>query len=140
MFELWKKTRELGRISKFYDKEIKKAKKERKSSREVDDLIAEAMLETELIEEEISGLVSQHLLRKARQLFLPVPQFEEKGIWEQGRNMGHWYLTPNGITKIRGLIREETTARRKAFLEWASPLTGIIAATTGLLAVIFAMT
>jgi len=98
------------------------------------------MLETEMIEEEISLLVSNHLQGKARQLFLPVPQSGEEGMWEQGRNMGHWYLTPNGITRIKGLIREEKAARRKAFLEWASPLTGIIAATTGLLAVIFAMT
>ncbi|MBA7641093.1 hypothetical protein ES703_48765 [subsurface metagenome] len=140
MFELWRKTRELDRVTKFHDRKIKKARREKKSSDEVEFLIADAAFETEMIEEEMSSIVTNRLHRKARHLFLPVPKFEEKGMWEQGRNMGHWYLTPNGITKIRGLIREETAARRKAVLEWVAPFVGIIGAITGLLAVIFAMT
>lgn len=140
MFELWRKNRELDRVTKLHDKVIRKAVKEKKSSEEIEALISGRMAETDYIGEEIKALVSSKLIRKAESLFLPVPDFRESGMWEEGDLIRRWYLTPSGITKVRGLIREETAARRKAFLEWASPLTGVIAATTGLLAVIFAMT
>ncbi|OGO05678.1 MAG: hypothetical protein A2Z76_04615 [Chloroflexi bacterium RBG_13_56_8b] len=140
MFALWKKNRELDRVTRLHSKAIKKAIKEKKSSEEIEALRSEMFADIDPIDEEIKALVSGKLIRKAESLFLPIPSLSESGIWRHGEFVGHWYLSSSGITKVRGLIREETAARRKAFLEWASPLTGIIAATTGLLAVIFAMT
>jgi len=135
MFELWKKNRELAKINKLYDVKLKLAKKEKKSPDEIETLKYGLMVDIELIEDEINQLVTAHLLEKARQLFLPT-----SADLRQGNMTGLYYLTPNGIMTLRNRIREETAARRKAFLEWTSPIVGIIGATTGLLAVIFAMT
>jgi hypothetical protein len=127
-------------VAKLHDNVIRNAVKEKKPSEEIEALISERMVETGYIDEEIKVLVSNKLRRKAEGLFLPVPGFGEGGMWETGDFSNLLYLTPSGITKLRGIIREETAARRKAVLEWVTPLVGIIGATTGLLAVIFTMT
>jgi len=140
MSELQRKRRELDKISKFYATEIRRAKTENKSSDEIDKLVDEFFAETYVIEEEIKALISRGWERKAERLFLPIPPHDEEDMWEVGDVTRRYYLTPAGITKLRGLIREETAARRKAVLEWVTPLVGIIGAITGLLAVVFAMT
>lgn len=140
MFELWRKSRELNKISKYYDAAIKEAMKEKKSPDEIDKLVDEFFAETYVIEEEIKALISRSWERKAERLFLPIPPHHEEDMWEVGDVTRRYYLTPAGITKLRGLIREEKAARRKAVLEWVTPLVGIIGAITGLLAVVFAMT
>ena len=146
MFELWRKNRELHRVQRYYDTEIKKAKKEHKSSDEIDNLKTGLQADTYFIEEEINSLVTNQLVEKAHRLFLPVPTYDYDknemfdSIWERGTMTGRSYLTPNGIMTLRNLIREETAARRKAILEWVAPFIGIIGAITGLLAVILAMT
>ena len=140
MFELWRKRKEVSRLNRFFDAEIKKAKEEKRSSDEIDTLRKGLMADIEYIEEEIKILISQSLVRKAERLFLPVPSYYEANIWGSGNITGRWYLKPGGITELRSIIREETAARRKAFLEWINPFIGIIGATTGLLAVIITMT
>jgi len=140
MFELWRKRRELDKMNKLYGTEIRKARKEKKSSDEIDNLKYGLQVDTYFVEEEMNRLVTNHLVAKAQRLFLPVPAHDEEYMWERGNATGYWYLTPNGIMKLRNLIREETAARRRAFLDWTSPLIGVIGATTGLLAIILTMT
>lgn len=140
MFELLKKRRELSKLNRFFDAEMKKAKEEKKSSDAIDTLRKSIMADIEYIEEEIKILISQSLVRKAERLLLPVPSYYDSNIWVSGNVTGRWFLKPGGITELRSIIREETSARRKAFLEWINPFIGIIGATTGLLAVIITMT
>ncbi len=135
MFELWRKRRQLVKSNKLYRTELEKARKEKKSPDEIESLKYGLEADIEFIEEEINRLVTEHLIEKARKLFLST-----SAEGKRGNLTGLFYLTPNGIAIIRSRIREETAARRKAFLEWASPIVGIIGAITGLLAVIFAMT
>ncbi len=136
MFELWRKTRKLDKTRKFYDTEIRKAKKEKRSPDKIDELVSEMFVEEELLEEEVKLLVTHHWVRKAEKLFLPVPSLGEDHMWEKGNLISRWYLTNKGITTLRNLIREEIAARHKVFLEWANPLIGIIGAITGLLGVL----
>jgi hypothetical protein len=140
MFELWRKRRELDKITKFCDNKIRKAKREGKSSDEINELLSERFAESDYIEEEINSIVTTHLVRKAQRLFLPVLAYGDDDVWERGDFTGLRYLKPGGVMKLRNLIREETAARRKAVLEWVTPFIGIIGAMTGLLAVILSMT
>jgi len=136
MFEIWKLNRKIDKIHKLYSTEIEGAKGKGRSQNELNKIIHEFATEKFRIEEEIRSLVTRHLIRKASQLFLPVPEMDDPKMWVQGET-GHWLLTENGIVKLRNRIREETSARRRAVLEWVSPLIGIIGAITGLLAVVF---
>ena len=135
MFELWRKSRQLAKANKSYDAEIEKARKEKKSSDEIASLEYGLEWDIRFIEEQIKVLVSRNLVKKAESLLLPV-----SAEWKKGEMTGLHYLTPNGIMKLRNLIREEKAAQRKAVLEWVGPFIGIIGAVTGLLAVILTMT
>jgi hypothetical protein len=140
MSELKKKQKELDKVRKSYDAAIRQAKREKKSHDEIEELIQELWGDVQVAEEEVKIAMSREWVRKAEKMFLPVPSRNEKGMWEQSIFPNTSYLTPAGITKLRNLIREETTARRKAVLELVTPLTGIIGVTTGLIAVILTTT
>jgi len=125
MFELQKKQRESNRINSLYSKLIQKAKKEHKTENEIEGLISEMFSETGVIEEEIKYLLSRKWVQKAEKLFLPVPSYNEL-FWERGNYTRYRFLTPDGITKIRSLVRDEMSAQRKMISEWIIPTVGVI--------------
>lgn len=91
--------------------------------------------------------LTRKLERKAERLLLPFPRrpFEDplhairlSGTpedWEEGPG-GRWFLTPEGFTRVRRLIREEQEQRRRGVLQWAAALTGLLGAATGLAALL----
>jgi hypothetical protein len=141
MSEIRKKQKELDKATKYYDARMKQAKRASKTPSEIQELGDEAYGEIYPLEEEVKIATSRDWERRAAKLLLPVPSRDEDGMWQNSDVFEYaWYLTPLGITKVRNLIREELSARRKAFLEMVTPLTGIIGAATGLVAVILTVT
>lgn len=100
--------------------------------------------EMEMHEEDEDNYYTKILLRKARQLRVPLPHRktesgEESEFWYQGHYTGGWYLTNTGISKLRQEIRSEINARHEIKSKWAiwvSALTGVVGAITGLVAVL----
>lgn len=110
-----------------------------KDESEREEINEQAYLELTSIQDERVRAVSVELLTKAKGLRLSVPTFDEKaGDWERSLATGRWYLSPIGVAKVRSSIRDEEKWRmekRKAWIAWVAALTGLIGATTGLIAV-----
>ena len=134
MFEKWRLRRKHQRKIRACEAIVRKAEKDEKSPDEIESLVHDIIYEEMIADEEMSRLVTKRLVAIANRLLLSTD-----AETETGHMTSRQYYTPDGIMTMRNRIREETAARRKAFLEWASPLVGIIGAVTGLLAVILAM-
>lgn len=130
-------------VDREYAKDIALARKA-KDNEKVELLERDQRFEIELIEEEEDQLLSAQLIRKAKHLRVPIPRrFNDDGApsphWYEGNYLGGWYLTNDGISKLREEIRKELRARhdsRVLWVTWISALTGVIGALTGLLAII----
>ena len=120
-----------------YDQEIAQARKEQKSGDDLRMIEHSAWAEDRMYNEEISIIVTQYLLKKARKHFLPIPPIEETEMWEQCNQIStQFVLTNAGITKMRSLLRTEAKERREAILSYIAALTGLIGTATGLIAVL----
>jgi hypothetical protein len=101
--------------------------------------------EEKLIAEEGRRLLTNKYLRKADNLFVPVPRmkcgpfgFETDKNWDKTVN-GYFYLTDEGLATVRQEIEKELKRRREARahgVRWVSALTGLIGTITGLFAVL----
>ena len=93
------------------------------------------------IEEELEEIFTKRLVKKARRWYVPIPPhpygrdtYEDEN-WERGHATGIWYLKPEGVSKVRNLMREEKKWRRDYLIGWVGPLIGLIGALTGLISV-----
>lgn len=115
-----------------------------KDNEKIQSLEIDRRFEIEQIEEEDNQLLSGQLIRQARRLRVPIPhRFKEDGKpsehWYEGQYLGGWYLTNEGVARLRDEIRKERRARqdsRAHWVVWVSALTGVIGALTGLIAVL----
>lgn len=100
--------------------------------------------EVGMYDEEEAFIMSRHLLAAADRLDVMRPTLDagddsEMADWERGQFYGRWALTPLGRAKLRDDIRKERKARhddRIYWLAWIAPLTGVIGAITGLVAIL----
>jgi hypothetical protein len=106
--------REKRHLHNFYRNLSKKARAEKKSHEELDDIGREEMMETELIDSELYHLLTQRLLQIAEDNLLPKSEFKtEGGAWEQSHVTGRWHLTMEAIAQLRSDIRKESVKDRK---------------------------
>lgn len=132
-----------ARIERAYRRDIAQARVE-KDRDKTEELEAELRFELDMQSEEEDSYLTRQLLRSARRLRVPIPPMDGPGgtqsdQWYQGDQTGGWYLTLDGVGKLRAEIRSEQKARhelRAHIVIWISALTGIIGAITGLVAVI----
>jgi hypothetical protein len=123
------------RLEKKIDDKAEAAKKRNATSREIEELLGEAAHVSIHFEEEIQRLHSNYLLRQAHRRILPTPVFGKNDMWES--NEAHdWYLTKEGIAKLRADIRAERKARVELFLMWVPGVVGILGTLVGLAAVL----
>ncbi len=123
---------------RLYRPAIRKLEKEGKAQ-QVESLIGEYLHFRGEIVDEQRALFQARLMRKARRLYVPVPRYtkENADLWEQSAAIyGKTLLTDKGIRQMLDDIRKEKMARRDRLLAWIAPLTGVIGALTGLVAVI----
>jgi hypothetical protein len=131
-WQLRKLNRKCDELSRLYKERIEKAQ----SSKEKDDLQADAGSEILPIKEEIDSLQTKRFLRLANKLLVPIPEHSNKKMCCE-RDYGYRYiLTDKGIWEIKKLIRREKRERREGFIVWLPALAGILASITGLAAVL----
>ncbi len=127
-----------------YGKDIIAARK-LKDQAKVRSLELDHRFEIDLHDEEEDAYLTKSLLAKARQLRVPVPHRykddkTESEHWYEGCYTGQWYLTAVGVSALRDEIRRELIARhdlRSKWVVWLTGITGIIGATTGLVAAFY---
>ena len=98
-----------------------------------------------MLEEELEAIATNKLRKQAYRLKIPFPsppygsdEFETED-WERGHNLGEWSLKPSGYVKVRAVIRSEQKERRETLLACVIPMTGLIGAITGLIAVLLTL-
>jgi len=125
------------RIRVEYTNDIRRAKKEGKSKDSVEAMKHQLYFEIQVIDEEISILVTNYLIRKANRRFIPIPSHDEFGIWEQCDNISNRYVLTNlGISNLRSSIRIEQKEQNEMILTILAALTGIIGAATGFVSIL----
>ncbi len=136
----WVLNAKLHRINRIYRKLVADAEK-KLTPDELQELQVEWYSESEPIEEELRSIFADKLVKKANRLKVPIPpkcitgRDEVNGNWQRGTFTGLWYLTSEGLSKLRSSIRAERRERRDAAAFWIAVLTGLIGALTGLIAV-----
>ncbi len=95
------------------------------------------------IADEKAYALTKRIERKARHLYLPIPNYPRD--WKTGDENWRWsvlsqpVLTETAVSKLRTTIRTETAGRREHFIAWVPAVTGLVAAFTGLLAICLAL-
>lgn len=137
---------QLDRINGHYRKLVEEARrKHRAGSDEVEALRSKWFFEGGMLKEELEAIATNKLRKQAYRLKVPFPsppygsdEFETED-WERGSTFGEWFLKPSGYMKVRAVIRSEQKERREALLAWIIPMTGLIGAITGLIAVLLTL-
>ncbi|MDF3129274.1 hypothetical protein P0Y35_08710 [Kiritimatiellaeota bacterium B1221] len=136
--ELAKCFRQKEVIRKAYADDIRKALKDGKTGTDIQSLESGSHFEENIIDEEISILVTDYIIRKARRQFVEIPAHESEGMWEQCNKVSYRYvLTSKGISELRSSLRKERKEQVELVVMILTVLTGIIGSATGLVAVIF---
>lgn len=133
--KLRKLQRDRWKYGEEYDAAIKKARRDGKSRDEIDNLISEAMHETDMVNEELYSLVTRRLRQQTTKLFLPFPDLSDKTLWGEGRLYGRWHLSDKGIATVLAAIRKERKERAEMWAPWLAGVTGLVGALTGLAAI-----
>ena len=124
-----------NKIRKAYDLDLKNAYSKKLPSNKIESIKFSEYHETQMIEEEISLLVTDYWKKISDKHFLPMP--ENKDMWYQCDIMSNRsVLTKKGITQIRSDFEKYKESKRKFPLTFLSALTGLIGALTGLIAII----
>ena len=136
-WQLRKLHKEYDKTSMFYKHKSEEAKKEHKNREEIQNLEDERMNELQYIDEQLDSLVTRRLCKIANKLMVPVPDHENKDLWwEMCVYQPGKVFTTKGIQEIRRNIRTERKERWEVIMVWFALLTGLIGATTGLVAVV----
>jgi hypothetical protein len=125
-----------GRItSAFYDDKYRELVKP--SRQEADFLLSERRDAVGLIDEQISYLLSRHLIQKAQVYHLAIPEFEENGLtWVEPRYTLKWHLSKEAIADLRTAIRKEQKEKSEILRTWLTVVLSIIGAVTGIAALL----
>ena len=119
-----------------YKRLQEKARKEKKPREDIQSLISEEIFEVDMIDDEIEKLESRYLIESARQLVLPIPDFDmDSDTWKESKITRRVRLSKKAMVDMRSLVRKERKERREGIMLWLAALIGIIGALSGLLAV-----
>ena len=138
MFEFIKYRMELRKLEKEYsriDREYTKHKKGL-SGEDLQNLLAEESSVICPILEKIDQLNSRRFCQIANKLMVPIPDRNDKEMWQEQPFSRRRILSSKGIWELKKLIRQEKRERREGYVVWLAASTGIIGAFTGLAAVL----
>lgn len=132
-------------LERAFKREIEAARKNA-DREEVERLKHDRSFEIRLLDEDEEFAYTNQLVQTARHLRVPVPpkpmprnadEYEDSEDWDLGIE-GLWFLTPQGVAKVREEIRKEEQWRRAGRANWAvflSASAGVIGALIGLVAI-----
>lgn len=123
---------DLRHIDRQYRSRVAQAPGEERQS-----LIERHSEEREYVEEQLAGIQTRRLLRRAWRYFIVTPEMSsESTAWTRGWASGTWYLEPAAVASLQREIEEAKKRRREAWEAWAKILGGLI---TGLVALVSAL-
>jgi hypothetical protein len=141
MFDLRRAQRAKARLDKAYGKEAEALRKAGKHQ-EREEKLAEWGADGQLAEDEISEIVAERLINKARRLDVPLPPYPIEGdahqyeFWETSSITGRYILTQKGRALVRDALGKEKRERFESKARWVTLFTGIIGAAIGLVSVL----
>jgi len=119
------------------DREYKKIIRNEENKEKKDELIAEHHSQVVPIQCDIQYSMSRHLKAEANKLMLPLPDFNDKEMWEEDYFYRTSYvLTNKGLSVVRAQIRKEKKERKDQYLPWLALLIGLIGALAALISII----
>lgn len=124
------------RAQRDYGKRLLQAKKQKEKPDKIEMLLSDASLTYDEYQDEITSLVTQHLLRRAKKLLLPIPDYSHEDLWEHSGFSNRLVLTEKGIFDLKSKIRSEEKENLQLYLPWVAAITGVIGALTGFFAII----
>lgn len=129
----WQLERSKHRLYRRYEKDIKEARKRKKSDEEIESIYDNERFGAELIDDAIAQLLTRYYSRQATKNFLPRPP---RDSWEESSITGDRYLTREAIRDLRIALRQERKERSENLRLWLAGLTGLVGALTGLAALL----
>lgn len=139
----WKAEWRRTLLDRAYAKDINAARVAQ-DKKKIESLVSDHQFEIQMHQEEADLELTRYLVRQARRLHVPIPQYKN----DDGTESGHWYegqlsyyrmLTTEGVAKLRDEIRQEKKARHESkavWIPWLSAITGAIGTATGLVALL----
>ena len=111
-WELWKLKRAKRRAERFYDSEERKAKREKKTAEEKQEILVEAVGDVFYCQDQIAAHVSRMLLDRAQDYGIPTPAYDDKSAWEEsGFVVERRHLNTKASAELRSAIRREQNER-----------------------------
>ncbi|MDF1849507.1 MAG: hypothetical protein P1U85_01645 [Verrucomicrobiales bacterium] len=110
---------------------INQARKDGKSSDDIQSLEHDAMHDHREFDELIREAMTTYLSNRARKLILPLPSDDD--AWSKGYLYQNRILTEKGITQLRSAIRQEKSERSHLWVTPLSLIIGLIGSATGLI-------
>jgi len=126
LFPVWALKQQSRIMSRTYETSLKHAK----TSAERQELEFEQYIDLSEYEEAIQTIHSRHLMAKARELFIFIPDLK----WKEGQ-FGGRFLEEESLSRLHHAVKAQADTIRDYRLRLATAATGIIGALIGLLAV-----
>ena len=140
MIEYIKYRYRLGELLRERRRIIQKYKPQYANAKDSDDLGVigwEEMQELTPSEDRMHRLMTDWLWEQAHRFMVPIPDTKEEGMWENSMTIPETsHLSSKGISTLRARIRKERKERWLTMIIWVAPVTGLVGAVTGLLAII----
>jgi hypothetical protein len=138
MFEFIKYSLELRKLEREYSRIDREYSTQKKglSSEELQNLHAEESSVVWPVLEKIDQLNSRRFCHIANKLMVPLPDRNDKEMWQEQPLSRKRILSSKGIWELKKLIRQEKRERREGFVVWLAALTGFFGAITGLAAIL----
>lgn len=133
---LYKLRQQEDRFRKAYIKAVDEARKRGGWKEEEKARVCES-IDLDMVQDEISSLISDYLTSKAKRTFIALPQWPDpgNGMWEKSRFTERWRLSPDGIAEVSQSIRRVQKEKVAMVSAIVSLLIGLIGTITGLVAV-----
>lgn len=96
-------------------------------------------VDLEMVQDEIDHIISWHLISKANQMFIAIPEFsagEKNSHWEQSRFTGSWRLNPEARATVYQAVKKERKESWELMALIIGAVTGLIGVIIGLVSVV----
>jgi len=123
---LYKAKKDLKEQERSYQKYLKNAKKEGKDREEIRGIHSEAQGVFQEYQHEVDILDSRQLVKRARKLHLPVPDYDDKEKWESDH--GYHFLSESGRIHLVNIIRKEKRAWLDRVFSFSTAIAAVVLA------------
>lgn len=133
--ELQSAQRFRDKLEREHRRELRHLYETKTASDDIQEFIQVHWMDAEMAHDDVQTVISQRLFNLADKHFISLPPHSDTESWEQTKMNGR-VLSRSAIRSVRAEIRKEQHEDRAAMVQWAAVATGLLGATTGLVAVV----